>query len=90
MSEAYAYEVMEAMKAAVTRAGFVNAQGRVIREEFERILVRADCPCGLGTSGFSYALSPFPDRWELQYVDDRFYKLALDHIEEDKREGRWK
>lgn len=86
----------EAAVRGVTRAGFVRPRVRVDDSKylgfggrgFIELTVRADCPCGLGTSGFAIRLVDCPAE-SLGYVEEAFYRMAMDHIEHDKAEGRW-
>lgn len=85
----------QAVTRALERAGFVNIRTSMIRD-MSRTSVRAlaDCPCGLGVSGFSHML-PDTDtlyqrfEYHLDYVENYIYRLAMEHIEDDKAAGRW-
>jgi hypothetical protein len=80
---------IDAATAGFTEAGFVRARGWVDQRDGMVLLsARADCPCGLGTSGISRmwpeGMAPPAAR-----IHDEFKARALEHIEHDKAAGRW-
>lgn len=82
--------VFEAMKRGISRAGFANVRGEILREAIPCVLrVKADCPCGMGVSGFQYAMMAWPSDHEASFVENRYYHMGLQHIEDDRAEGRW-
>ena len=88
----------DAMIAGMKRAGFVNVTGREEKgpvPDTVCVVVQGDCPCGLGTSQLTRLLDR---RWThglsrqrlAEELEHSVYHQALDHIEQDKKEGRWK
>lgn len=86
-------ELLEEMKRGIKDAGFVNVRGVVFTDgPFPQLRVKADCPCGLGTSGFDYMVNEdlrIDLRIEKVIIYRRFHHMALRHIEVDRAEGRW-
>lgn len=70
-------------------AGFVNVGGeqRDVGGMLE-IAVFGDCPCGLGRSAMAMRVRP-DALLPVGYVCERFKRFGLEHIEQDRREGRW-
>lgn len=81
---------LEDASRGVIAAGFANVRAEC-RED--AIAVFGDCPCGLGTSTFGMRLSLVAaSRMKCglaEHIERSFHQMAQQHIEVDRREGRW-
>lgn len=89
-----AADIGKAMKSAVERAGFVAVQVRQEKQDGRtHIDLVANCPCGLGTSGFTYVLADhdivYMNKFIAHQIGEQIYHAAVQHIEKDRAEGRW-
>lgn len=88
-------EILAAAKRAAIDAGYVNPEtSHQTRRDGEiAVALRADCPCGLGTSSFAVAFRKGTQFDRPDVMADTayrlFYQACLKHIEHDKAEGRW-
>ena len=78
---------LAAMEEGFREAGFANVRARN-GDEYGQMIVKGDCPCGLGTSCCSVTGDLYRNM-AAAYLKHHVKRMGLAHIEEDKAEGRW-